>query len=69
MKEDPKRFFYLEASSRVNLKILGEQYFKDNKRRLPKIIYDVEIENLRVNFNFKKFYIGYADQIDHPLPI
>ena len=33
MKEYPKRLFYLEASSRVNQKILGEQYFKDNKRR------------------------------------
>jgi len=63
MKEDPKRYFYLEASSRVNLKILGEQYFRDNKRRLPKIIYDVEIENLRVNFNFKKFYINLSDSL------
>jgi hypothetical protein len=81
MKEDPGRYLYLEASSRVNQKILGDQYFRDNLRRLPRVIYDVEIENLRINFNFKKFYISlqdshlyydtydysYYDQIDHDI--
>jgi len=61
MKTDPLHYLYLEASSRVNVKILGEQYFKDNLRRLPKIIYDVEIDNQRINFNFKKFYISLND--------
>ncbi|MCK9399632.1 MAG: hypothetical protein M0Q51_06510 [Bacteroidales bacterium] len=63
MQEDPSRYLYLEASSTVNRKILGEQYFKDNKRRLPKIIYDVEIDNQRFNFNFKKFYISLNESV------
>jgi hypothetical protein len=57
------RYLYLEASATVNAKILGEQYFKDNKRRLPKIIYDVEIDNQRINFNFKKFYISLNESV------
>lgn len=60
-RQEPKRYLYLEASAHVNAKILGEHYFKDNLRRLPKIIYDVEIENKRINFNFKKFYISLND--------
>jgi hypothetical protein len=63
MLEDPLRYLYLEASATVNAKILGEQYFKDNKRRLPKIIYDVEIDNQRINFNFKKFYISLNESV------
>jgi len=63
MQDDASRYLYLEASSTVNRKILGEQYFKDNKRRLPKIIYDVEIDNQRINFNFKKFYISLNESV------
>ena len=56
MQQYPKMYLYLEASARINEKILGEQYFRDLKRTLPDIIYRIEIENERVNFNVSSFY-------------
>jgi hypothetical protein len=54
-RHDP-RYFYLEASARDNIHILGEQYFIDQRRAMAPIIYDTEIENKRVNFNVNGFY-------------
>lgn len=81
MAQEPRRYLYLEASARENVKILGESYFRDNKRRMPKIIYETEILNQRINFNIHKFYTslgksvlyydsynyGYYDDIGHDI--
>lgn len=56
MKEDAKHYLYLEASAKENQAILGERYFRDLKRELPDIIYQVEIENKRIKFNENGFY-------------
>lgn len=56
MKKHPKKYLYLEASSQVNERILGKEYFKNLKRALPDIIYAAEIENLRPNYNKQSFY-------------
>lgn len=44
---DPAQTLYLRASSRENIKILGEDWFRDMKRTMPKYLYDAEIENIR----------------------
>lgn len=56
MLEDPRKYLYIEASARDNVKILGEEYFRQLKRTLPDIIYRTEVENERVNFNISSFY-------------
>ncbi len=62
MKEDPLHYLYLEASSYDNVKVLGEQYFRDCKRTLPDIIYKTEIENKRINFNIHGFYNSLSEK-------
>jgi len=46
----------LEASAMHNEFILGPRYFRDLKRVLPKIIYDIEVENNRRVKNLNGFY-------------
>jgi hypothetical protein len=55
-KDEPQDYMFLETSARVNEKILGDRYFRDLKRVLPKIVYDIEIEALRPKFNENGFY-------------
>lgn len=62
MKEDPYNYLYMEASAKQNIKILGEKYFRDLKRSLPEIIYDIEIENKRPDFNVTSFYPKLSDK-------
>ena len=52
----PHRYFYLEASAIENIHILGEMYFRDLKRALPKVVYDLEVLNKRRKQNESGFY-------------
>jgi len=52
----PHRYMYLEASAYENIKILGENYFRDLKRTLPTVIYNLEVLNKRRAQNVNKFY-------------
>lgn len=54
--EFPEDYLFIEASARENLHILGERYFRDLKRILPKIVYDLEVENKRRKQNVNGFY-------------
>jgi len=56
MEKFPKDFLYLEASAYQNIQILGEQYFRDLKRVLPKVIYELEVLNKRRKTNINRFY-------------
>ncbi len=55
-KEFPKEFMFLEASARFNEFILGPRYFRDLKRVLPPMIFDIEVENIRRKKNINGFY-------------
>ena len=55
-KKFPHRYFYLEASAIENIHILGEMYFRDLKRALPKVVYDLEVLNKRRKQNESGFY-------------
>ncbi len=52
----PKQYLYIEASAYENVHILGTQYFRDLKRVLPQVIYDLEVLNKRRKANVNKFY-------------
>ena len=56
MKKFPHRYLYLEASAYENRKILGEDYFRDLKRTMPRVIFDLEVANKRRSQNTSKFY-------------
>ena len=56
MTEFPEEFMFLEASAMHNEYILGPRYFRDLKRVLPKMIYDIEVENMRRIKNLNGFY-------------
>ena len=81
-KEFPKEFMFLEASARFNEFILGPRYFRDLKRVLPPMIFDIEVENIRRKKNINGFYpslnanihcyydsynYSFYDSIDHDL--
>lgn len=55
-QEYPEEYLFLEASARENIYILGERYFRDLKRTLPKVVYDLEVENIRRKQNINGFY-------------
>ena len=72
MEQYPDEYFFMEASARYNLAILGERYFRDLKRVLPSIVYDLEVENKRRKINVDGFYPllcgtkhGYSDSYDY----
>ncbi len=52
----PEDYLYLEASAQDNIEILGEKYFRDNKRVMPEAVYNLEILNIRRKKNAKTFY-------------
>ena len=52
----PQQYLYIEASAYENVHILGTQYFRDLKRVLPQVIYDLEVLNKRRKANLNKFY-------------
>ena len=54
--EFPKEYMFLEASARYNEFILGSRYFRDLKRSLPAMVYDIEVENIRRKTNINGFY-------------
>jgi len=56
MEEFPLEYLFMEASARENIAILGERYFRDLKRVLPSIVYDLEVENKRRRRNVSGFY-------------
>ncbi len=56
MDQDPDEFLYLEASALDNAEVLGEKYFRDNKRMMPSVVYDLEILNKRPQINLNGFY-------------
>ena len=56
MQEFPKEYMFLEASARYNEFILGARYFRDLKRSIPSVVYDIEVENNRRKTNVNGFY-------------
>jgi hypothetical protein len=58
----PEEYLFIEASARENMQILGERYFRDLKRVLPKVVYDLEVENLRRKQNINGFYPLLSDK-------
>lgn len=80
-KDFPADYFFLEASARENIRVLGDRYFRDLKRVLPPIVYDLEVENCRRKRNVSGFYPGlsadhgyynsfdysFYDNLDHDL--
>jgi hypothetical protein len=56
MEEFPKEFLFIEASARENEYILGARYFRDLKRVLPQMVYDIEVDNIRRKANINGFY-------------
>ncbi len=56
MNEFQNEFMFVEASARCNEYILGPRYFRDLKRVLPQMIYDIEVENIRRKKNINGFY-------------
>jgi len=55
-EEHPDDYMFLEASAKVNIKILGEKWFRHQKRNLPQIVYEIEIDNKRRRRNISGFY-------------
>lgn len=53
---EDKDYFYIEASARENIKILGENFFKDHKRTMPQILYNLEILNIKPKKLSNVFY-------------
>ena len=56
VKEFPNDYMFMEASAKENIKVLGERFFRDQKRNLPQIVYDIEIDNKRRRHNINQFY-------------
>jgi len=56
MLEAPDEYLYLEASALDNVDVLGEKYFRDNKRMMPSVVYELEILNKRPKVNVNGFY-------------
>jgi len=56
MKQYPHRYLYLEASAYENKKILGDDYFRDLRRTMPRVIFNLEVRNQRRTQNLSKFY-------------
>jgi hypothetical protein len=61
MEEFPKDYLYMEASAIENIQILGEKYFRDLQRVLPKIVYDMEVLNIKRKGNANRFYINLSE--------
>jgi len=60
--EYPEDYMFMEASAKENIKILGEKWLRNEKRNLPKIVYDIEIENQRRRGNISGFYPELSSQ-------
>jgi hypothetical protein len=56
MHDYPKDYMFLIASALENIHVLGEKYFRDMKRTMPAIIYDLEILCKRRKKNVNGFY-------------
>jgi len=63
MTEFPGEFMFLEASARFNEFILGPRYFRDLKRVLPQVVYDIEVENHRRKANINGFYPSLRESV------
>ena len=59
-KQDPTKIFYLRADARHNMDNLPEEWFRENKRVLPRLIYNAEILNIRPD----KVEGGFYAQLD-----
>lgn len=62
MLQFPEEYLYLEASSYENAFILGDKYFRDLERTLPKAIFDLEIMNIRRKLSSTTFYPLLSDK-------
>ncbi len=82
MNEFPTEYMFIEAAATYNTFILGPRYFRDLKRTLPQMIYDIEVLNIRRKTNINGFYpslkedvhcyydsydYSFYDKIDHNL--
>lgn len=55
-KSDPNGILYLERSAYDNVHALGIEYFKKQRAELPALMYQIEIENMRVQILSDGFY-------------
>lgn len=53
---NPNKVFYIESTARDNAAVGGEKYMQRMFEELPKLIYDVEVENVRVDTAPDCFY-------------
>jgi hypothetical protein len=53
---DPTRLFYIEGTARTNAAVGGQKYMDRMRDELPKLVYDVEVENVRVEMAPECFY-------------
>ncbi len=61
-KKNPKEVFYLRASAEENRKNLGDKWFRDNKRILTPLMYNLEIENIRPDTIEGGFYSAFNER-------
>lgn len=61
-KRDPEKILYLRASSEFNRHNLGDDWFRENKRILPKLIYSAEIDNVRHEKIDGGFYANFDEE-------
>lgn len=64
-KISPEKIFYLRASSEFNRLNLGDEWFEENKRILPDIIYNAEILNIRPGKVENGFYASLNSSVHY----
>ncbi|MFN4254552.1 MAG: hypothetical protein ACK4Q5_06060 [Saprospiraceae bacterium] len=69
---DPTAVFYIESTARDNAAVGGEKYMTRMRKELPRLVYDVEVENVRVQAVPDCFYAAldparhcYFDSFDY----
>lgn len=61
-KQNPDKILYLRSSATHNINNLGKKFFSENKKRLPRIIYDAEILNIRPGKIEGGFYPQFSEK-------
>lgn len=61
-KQYPSDFFYVEATAYDNIDVLGKDYLQRLKRKLPTLVYEVEVMNKRITRIPNCFYDEFDEQ-------
>ena len=60
-KENPEKYFYIEATAEDNLDVLGPNYLEDARGEVPDIVFDVEYLNKRPKKVSNAFYPAFNE--------